>query len=96
MGVEVSGSVERFVVDRREGLILVVEDSGGAFQDVPAQEVPSDCRVEGAVLDVPMSFGSPAWGSARRNRAEERRRVTDLTKRMEQLKKRDPGGDVEL
>lgn len=88
--------VARFVVDRREGRMLVMEDADGAFQDVPASEVPSVCRVEGAVVDVPLSFGVPEWGSAKRNRAEERRRVTDLTKRMDRLRRKDAGGDINL
>lgn len=76
--------------------MLVLEADDGSLADVPANDLPSACRAEGAVLDVPISFGSPQWGSAKRNRAEERRRVTDLTKRMERLRRKDPGGDVEL
>lgn len=76
--------------------MLVVEDEGGALRDVPAASLPKDCRAEGAVLDVPMNGADPQWSKAKRNRAEERRRVTDLTKRMDQLRRKDPGGDVKL
>jgi hypothetical protein len=92
----VTGATERFVVDRREGDTLVVEDANGDLRDVPARELPRSCRSEGVVMDVPVVGGSPQWGQAVRNRTEERRRVTDLTKRMEKLRRRDPGGDVEL
>jgi len=91
-----SDQTARFVVDRREGKFLVIEDSAGAVQDVPVRELPSDCRAEGAVIDVPMSAGAPHWESAKRNRAEERRRVAELKGRMDQLKRGDPGGDVKL
>ena len=86
----------RFVVDRREGAMLAIEDADGVFRDVPVADLPAECRAEGAVIDVPVVAGRPDWGRAERNRAEERRRVMELTKRMNRLRKKDPGGDVEL
>ncbi len=86
----------RFVVDRREGQTLVIEDATGAMIDVPANELPSNCRAEGAVLEVPMTHGAPNWGDAKRNRAEERRILKDLGARLDRLRRKDPGGDVEL
>ena len=91
-----TGTLARFVVDRREGAMLVIEDASGTLQDVPAADLPADCRAEGAIIDVPMAGALPEWGKALRNRPEERRRVTDLTKRMDQLRRKDPGGDVKL
>ena len=76
--------------------MLVIEDADGVYRDVPAEDIPRACRVEGAVLDVPVTAAGPQWGSATRNREEEQRRVTDLTHRMNGLRARDAGGDVEL
>ena len=86
----------RFVVDRREGTMLVIEDEDGALRDVPSADLPPACRVEGAVIDVPASSSGPEWGRAERNRDEERRRVMELTKRMDRLREKDPGGDAGL
>lgn len=91
-----SDDIRRFVVDRREGKFLVVEDENGAMQDVPERELPSDCRAEGAIVDVPMSSGTPHWEQAHRNRAEERRRLKELGARMDKLRKPPPEGDIEL
>lgn len=86
----------RFVVDRREGALFVIEDAQGVCRDVPEADLPDDCRAEGAVLEVPLRGGTPQWARATRDRAEERRRVTDLTNRMRRLREKDSGGDIEL
>lgn len=88
--------VRRYVVDRREGKFLVIEDDAGVMQDVPLRELPSDCRAEGAVIDVPMSGDAPHWEKALRNRAEERRRLKELGGRMDKLRQRETDGDIEL
>ena len=96
MGLSMTMQSARFVVDRREGRMLVVENEEGVCHDVAAKELPADCRVEGAVLDVPIAGAVPQWSIAVRNRAEEQRRVADLTSRMNKLRAADAGGDVEL
>jgi hypothetical protein len=45
---------------------------------------------------VPFSHGAPHWADAKRNRAEERRIIKELGARMDKLRRKDPGGDVEL
>ena len=91
-----SDVVRRFVVDRREGKFLVIEDDAGAMQDVPIRELPSDCRAEGAVIDVPMIGDAPHWEKAHRNRAEERKRLKELGGRMDRLRTDETDGDIEL
>ena len=54
--------------------------------------MPIACRGEGTVFDVP--FGE--WAKATRNRDEELRRNRENTKALDQLRKKDPGGDVKL
>ena len=86
-----------FVVDRREEGLLVVVDDENVSMDVEAGRLPKSCRAEGAVLRVPLDDdGVPMWEDARRNRAEERRRIAELSKRVERLRRSDPGGDIVL
>lgn len=86
-----------YVVDRREGRMLVLVDDDDATVDVPADRLPKACRREGAVLRVPVdAAGDPLWSDARRDRAEEARRLADLARRAERLRRSDPGGDVVL
>ena len=82
----------RYVVDRREGKYLVLERDDGTIVDVEATKVPIACRGEGTVFDVP--FGE--WAKAVRNRDEELRRNREGGKVLDQLKKKDPGGDMKL
>jgi hypothetical protein len=96
-----SGSGERtatYAVDRREGAIVVlVSDESGETVEVETRTLPRRCRAEGAVLRVRLDAdGSPEWETALRDRVEERRRLDELAKRVERLRRTDPGGDVEL
>lgn len=95
--MSLSETVARFVVDRREGKTLVLQDEGGRSYDIALKDVPPDCRQEGAVLDVPTSSsGDPVWQKAVRNRVEEAVRLRESTSRLERLRRSDPGGDIEL
>ena len=86
-----------FVVDRREGRMLVLVADDETTLDVPASRLPRACRAEGAVLRVTRdAAGEPAWEDATRDRAEEARRLADLKRRAERLRRSDPGGDVVL
>ncbi|HKS06225.1 MAG TPA: DUF3006 family protein [Gemmatimonadaceae bacterium] len=86
-----------FVVDRREGATVVVIDDDGNAHDVQTQTLPPDCRAEGAVIRVVVGAkGKPEWKTALRDKEEERRRREDLQKRVDNLKRTDAGGDVEL
>ncbi len=86
----------RYVVDRIEGKYAVMARDDGATVDVPLDELPRDLR-EGAVLLVPLSRdGAPNWASAMRDHEEEERRLEEAKGILEELKKRDEGGDVVL
>ncbi len=88
---------KRFAVDRREAAVVVVIDDDGTTFDVPGSALPKDCRAEGAVFDAPVGEdGAPIWKGAKRNRAAERGRLHEAQERIERLRRRDPGGDVEL
>jgi hypothetical protein len=86
-----------FVVDRRENKILVLVNDAGDTFEVDASRFPARCRIEGAVLRVPLGLDSaPVWNKAVRDRIEEKRRLSLLTERLERLRRKDPGGDVSL
>ena len=87
----------RVVVDRHEGKIIVLTDDHGDSFDVPSAQLPEPCRSEGAVLDVPLdASGQPRWREARPNDKEQKRRREENRQTVEELKRRDPGGDVAL
>ena len=93
------GSAHRFIVDRREGAMVVITDEAhaGVSIDVPHTALPAQCAVEGAVLEVPIGpDGVPRWSAAVRNRAEEARRVADARQRLDRLTQHDDGGNLKL
>jgi Protein of unknown function (DUF3006). len=85
-----------FVVDRREGSILVIVDDAGAEVNVEANQLHPDCRPEGAVLRVPKANSFPDWKRATRDRTEEGRRAADALTRIRKLEQSDTGGDIAL
>ena len=66
-----------------------------ARTDVPRSALPAGVA-EDAVLLVPVVAGTPQWGRAVIDHAERRRRLARAKAALEQLKKRDPGGDITL
>ncbi len=86
-----------FVVDRREGSLMVVVDEAGQSTNVSANRIPTKARVEGAVLRVKLDAeGNPEWEDAVRDRGEERRRRAEVAKRVRRLERGDRGGDIKL
>lgn len=91
------GDTVLVAVDRSENAIVVLVDDVGASVEIPASRLPSSCNREGAVLRVPIGPDSqPEWNRAQRDRAEEKRRLSVLSDRLDKLRKKDPGGDVSL
>ena len=96
-GDAADGTARVLVVDRREGRTLVLIADDGATVEVPAARLAKDCRREGAVLRVPTdAHANLRWADAVRDHAEEARRREDLSRRVERLRRSDPGGDVVL
>jgi hypothetical protein len=86
-----------FAVDRCENSIVVLVDDAGNAIEVEASRLPTGCGVEGAVLRVPLGpDGAPIWRRAIRDPGEEKRRLSSLGKRIDKLRRKDPGGDVSL
>jgi hypothetical protein len=84
------------VVDRVEGTIAILEaDDGREFQLAPRELRPR--AVEGQVYRVDLDAdGSPLWKTAVADEKERDRRMKELDARMKRLRRRDPGGDIEL
>lgn len=87
----------RLVVDRFEGDLAVVEVDGGPVLDLPRWLLPAEAR-EGDVVHV--STESTGAGElrvrARLDPDATRTARDDAAARLERLRARDPGGDVEL
>jgi hypothetical protein len=85
----------RYAVDRLEGdRAVLVADAGGDPIALLLTTLPFPVR-EAMVLAVPLdAHGRPQWHRAERDEAEERRRVEAGQARLEQLKRRGPGGNL--
>jgi hypothetical protein len=85
-----------YVVDRIEGeLVVLVDDESGDKVNFDSWELPP--VDEGTVLAVKLdNNGKPQWGSVSVLTDETERRRNLGKQRVEELKKRDPGGDIEL
>ena len=85
-----------WVVDRVEGRIAVlVADDDEETLDVPLNVLPHGLR-EGTVLRVTESEGHPLWASAMLDEKLRLRRLRQAETALNELKSRDPGGDIVL
>ena len=86
-----------WIVDRIEGdTVVLVEDGTRRTLEV-ARSLISVGLNEGTVLRVPATKeGEPAWRLAKPDEELRQRRLAEARDVLEQLKKRDPGGDVVL
>ena len=89
--------VERiWVVDRVEGgIAVVVANEDGQAHDVPLSVLPSGSR-EGSVLRVGEGAGEPLWNSAVLDEKSRLERLKQAEAALDELRKRDPGGDIVL
>lgn len=85
-----------YAVDRIErGRVVLLDDSGDEVS-MAVERLPGGL-VEGSVLCVPLAAdGGPEWDRARIDRAETQRRLREAREILSELRKRDPGGDIEL
>lgn len=85
-----------YVVDRLQGdvVVLVGDDSGAV--EVSRSELPVEVA-EGDCLRVPVAEdGTGAWQRARIDEELREQRLRENQKVLDELRKRDPGGDVVL
>jgi hypothetical protein len=85
-----------YVVDRIEGeLVVLVDDESDEKVNLSSWELPP--VDEGAVLKAKLdNNGKPQWGSVTVLEEEAERRKNSGRERIEELKERDPGGDINL
>jgi hypothetical protein len=85
-----------YVVDRIEGeLVVLVADESGEKVNLDSWELPA--VDEGTVLAVKVDDNNkPQWGTVSVLPEETERRKKSGAEQIEELKKRDPGGDISL
>ncbi|MEX2472841.1 MAG: DUF3006 family protein [Gemmatimonadota bacterium] len=86
-----------WVVDRIEGeTVVLIDDASGRTAEVARSAIGVQVR-EGTVLRVPVSpSGTLAWLSARVDDDEGSTREREARDILDDLRGRDPGGDVDL
>ena len=83
-------------IDRIEGTVAVAETDEGQHFEIAVKTFGEKPR-EGMIYRVPLDrSGKPDWPNAVPDPAEQAKRKSDLTARMNTLRKRDSGGDIEL
>ena len=91
-----SNTESLWVVDRIEGEVAVlVGDDNGQMTDIPVNVLPEGLR-EGSVLRVPEDMGEQLWASASLDEESRLARLTEAEGVLDELRQRDPGGDVVL
>jgi len=91
-----SESERVWVVDRIEGEIAVlVADDNQEMLDMPLNILPRGVR-EGTVLKVTESKGDLLWVSAIVDEESRLKRLRQSETALDELKSRDPGGDIVL
>lgn len=87
---------EYFVVDRIEsGVAILISDSGQAIE-VDRNLLPKGTRAGSVLHAVKDETGGIRWDTAELDEPERIRRITEARRVLDELKKRDPGGDIDL
>jgi hypothetical protein len=85
-----------YAVDRIDGELVVLIDDSGAEVLASLEELPTPVE-EGMVLRVPIDVdGRHDWERARIDHRETERRRREAEALLRELRRRDPGGDIEL
>ncbi len=87
---------EHYSVDRIEGEHAILVGDNGEEHSVQLQQLPRE-TTEGTVLRVMRDAdGLLDWQSAQIDQAEAKRRTQEAEDLLNKLRRRDPGGDVDL
>ena len=91
-----STDLQHFAVDRIESAVAVlVSDSGRAFE-IPTAILPKGIQ-EGSVIQVGKDdSGEVAWATAVLDEVEREARISRAEGVLNELRKRDPGGDIDI
>ncbi len=85
-----------YSVDRIEGELAILIGGSGEEHSVQLHQLPSG-TTEGTVLRVMRDAdGRLTWQSAQIDQTEAKRRTQEAEDLLNKLRRRDPGGDVDL
>jgi Protein of unknown function (DUF3006) len=91
-----STDFEQFAVDRFEGTTAVLISDAGEQIEVARSRLPEEVQ-PGTMLRVTRDdAGSIRWEDARIDESEKARRLAEGEVILNELRKRDPGGDIVL
>ncbi len=91
-----STETERVVVDRFESDVAVLVADDGSVLETNRSSLPAGAR-SGSVLAVTRDgAGAVDWSSAQLDEEETAQRLAQAESVLEELRKRDPGGDIVL
>jgi hypothetical protein len=90
------GGLERWVVDRFEGDRAVIVSEDGRSVDVERDALPRTCRAGDVVRVARGADGTFEWSDAAVDEEATRERRAEAERILDELKGRDPGGDVVL
>ena len=91
-----SDSERIWVVDRIEsGAAVLVADKHNEILDIPLNILPDELR-EGSVLRVAEDLSGPLWASASLDEESRLERLAGAEEVLDELRQRDPGGDIVL
>ena len=89
-------STQVYVVDSLTGDMASLVGDDGRQLTVARNQLPPGIA-EGTVLRIPQKDdGTPDWPSTHVDTAETERRLVEARSIIKELRKRDPGGDIEL
>ncbi len=86
----------RFIVDRHEEALTVVEVDGTVFLDVPRWLLPGATRADDVLAVTVEAEADRTVVTLERDTAATARAQADAAAAVQRLKRRDPGGDVRL
>ena len=86
----------RFIVDRHEEALTVVEVDGTVFLDLPRWLLPGATRADDVLAVTVEAEADRTVVTLERDTAATARAQADAAAAVQRLKRRDPGGDVRL
>ena len=86
----------RFIVDRHEEALTVVEVDGTVFLDLPRWLLPGATRADDVLAVTVEAEADRTVVTLERDTAATARAQADAAAAVRRLKRRDPGGDVRL
>lgn len=91
-----SGGEVFYVVDRFERSLAVLSSDSGEEHSVLVGKLPRGLRDGDVLRTGQYSNGEPNWTTARLDRGETERRKHEARDILQELRRRDPGGDIAI